>query len=154
MIFFQFLLFMPILVFSVHPFIKGRILARREDVYDIAQDGFLSGTDYINADYFYNNADLNDLDDARFLDETSNFGDYNLVTSDCSSQPVGKLRSRQQCDNPSAPKLEVPSIDTVGLAAIELKRSCEDGEEHLCCAGEEVSFWEDFRAIVPNCARC
>lgn len=155
MIIFHFLLFIPILVSAVDPFIKGRTLARREDTYDIAQDGVLFGTDYINADHIDDNAESNELDYALFLDGTSNPGDSNLVGSGCSSsQRTSKLRSREQCDNPSAPKPEIPSIDTVGSAAIELKRRCDEGEERLCCAGDAIHFWGGFRAIVPNCAKC
>lgn len=149
---FQFLLFIPILVSAVDPLTISGILARREDTYDIAQDGVLSETDYITADHLNNNADPNDPDYALFLDGTSNLDGSNLVSSDCSSQRTGKLRSREQCENPLAPKLEIPSIDTVGLSAIELRPRCE--EERLCCAGEAVNFWNGFRAIVPNCARC
>lgn len=156
MIFVRFLFFLPILVFAIDPFIIGRILARRDDTYEIAQDSVLSETDYINADHLNNNADLKDPDYTLFLDGMSNLDDPILISSDCSSQKTGKLRSRQQkqCDNPAAPKLELPSLDTAGISALQLKPPCEDGEERLCCAGNVVSFWGGFRAIVPNCAKC
>ena len=153
MIFVRFFLFLPILVFAADPFILGRILTIRDDTYDIPRDGVLSETDYINADQFNNNADLKDQDYALFLDGTSILDDSDLVSSDCSSQRSGKLRSREECENPAAPKLELPSLDTAGISALQLKPRCEDGEERLCCAGEKVSFWDGFRAIVPNCAK-
>lgn len=152
--FFQFLLFLPIIVSAVDPFIIGQILAGREDTYVIAEDGVLSESDYINAEHLNNNAGQNDPDYALFLDGTSNLDDTNLISSGCSSQPTRKIRSREQCENPSAPKLEIPSLDTAGLAAIEPNRRCGDGEERLCCAGQAVDFWGGFRAIVPNCAKC
>ena len=151
---FQFLLFIPILVSAVDPLTINRILARRQDTYDIAQDGVLSETDYITADHLNSNADPNDPDYALFLDGASSPDGSSLVSSDCPSQRTSKLRSREQCENPLAPKLEIPPIDTVGRSAIELKPRCEDTEVRLCCAGEEVNFWDGFRAIVPNCAKC
>lgn len=154
MIFFQFLLFTPILVSAVDLFIKDRTLAGREDTYDIAQGDLLFGTDYTTADLFDSNTDPNNSDHALPLDGTSSLGYSNFITSDCSPQSAGKLRSREQCDNPLAPKLEIPSIDTAGSAAIELKQPCEDGEDRLCCAGNEVAFDYGFRAIVPDCAKC
>lgn len=153
MIFFQFFLFMPSLVSAVDPF-KSRILTGREDAYDIDQDGLFSGTDYVNVDHPDNSPNVNYPDYALFLDGKSNLDDSNLISSDCSSRSTSKLRSREQCDNPSAPRLEIPSIDTVDSTAIELKHRCGDGEERLCCAGNEVTFWNGFRAIVPNCAKC
>lgn len=153
MIFFQFLLFMPVLVFAVNHHINNGLLVRREDTYDFTGDDVFSGADYMNADPL-DNADPNDPDYTLFLDDTPNQDDFNLVSSDCSSQPTGKLRSREQCDNPSAPKLEIPPLDTIDSAAIELKQRCEDTEKRLCCAGDEINFWNGFRSIVLNCAEC
>lgn len=154
MIFVRFFLFLPILVFAADPFILDRILTRTDDTYDIAQDGVLSETDYINAGHFDNNADLKDPDFALFPDGISNLDDFKLVSSDCSSQRTGKLRSRQQCEIPAVPKLEIPSLDTAGISDLQRKPRCEDGEHHLCCAGDDVSFWGGFWAIVPDCAEC
>lgn len=129
------------------------------DVYGIAQDGLSPEPDSIFADLFGSNTDLDNSDYEVHLDGTFDLDSSNFIIGDCSSrssQWTGKLRSREQCDNPSTPALEIPSlaIEESPAIAVEQKPRCRDGEDHLCCKGNEVAFWDGFRSIVSDCNKC
>lgn len=153
MMHFLFFLLTPILVSADNLFTKDL------DVYGIAQDDLSSEPGFIFADLFGSNMDPASSDYEVHLDGTFGLGSFNVVIDDCSSRTsewTSKLRSRQQCNNPSTPALKMPSFATEGSPSIadEGKPRCKDGETHLCCTGNEVAFWNGLRSIVSDCVEC
>jgi hypothetical protein len=159
MIFFLLLLFPPISISVDDSFTLDQTYVNGVDSYEILPNEFQSEPDLILPDLFGSQPDLQESNDVVSLDGPMDSGGLIPVVSDCRSpndQRNSKLRLRgEDCKNPSA-ALEIPSIAIEGASSIasEQKPRCDEGEEHLCCKGRETQFWNKFRSIVSQCAKC
>lgn len=161
MIFFLFILFTPISISADDPFTVDQTYVDGVNSYEILSDEFLYEPNLTSPDLFGNLPDPQDLDYVVSLDGAKDSGGLGPVASDCrfqNDQRINKLRLRgedEECKNPSA-AAELPSIIIKELPSVasEQKPRCNEGEEHLCCKGNEISFWNGFRSIVSQCTKC
>ena len=154
MIFLQVLLLMQILMSDQEFLTNEQNVPVEFDMYEPSQGDISFGTGIGSVDH------LDESDYATFLDGSFDLGNSNTGNSAClsqNSQLTGKLRARvEQCDNPSAsaPDLNIPTLVTEESPVTDKQKPrCDDGEENLCCSSEEISFWNGFRSIVPDCSR-
>lgn len=151
-VFLQFL-FISFLVSADEIFTQDQDTVIRTDTY--AED-LSPATNFIYADLLDSDSSSDGFNHAVYPVGPFDLDGSLFSGSGCSShvnQLNGKLRSRgEQCDNPPTAALTLPSLNPEQiLENIQSKPSCDDGEENVCCTGEEIGFWNGFRSILPDC---